>query len=295
MCCFTCLFNCLATVLLATVLHFFFPLAPWNYFFIVFLGLLLFHTCNCFLQQRKCCNLALVNHRRWDNEAESFFRKIAQMKDALKDGISSTHLPSWGETSLVMSEESFFFSSTRFSISFMRFPISSVILAAVSLSALHTRGGGVTPDEASLPPWPLLRSYFCFSLSFLGMTSSGVHESFKITQKTRRRQKEKKLVWIWQWRTTFSFDDNWMVSSLGPQRWFRRPHIQSRGAPSPEWTAWCTFSPPKNGKSIIIFLTGSCKIKSEWRKKKIKIKSMYKSGESINWISLLFFLCFCCF
>lgn len=101
------------------------------------------------------------------------------MEDVLKEVIRRTHLPSSGVTILDISEESFFFSSTRFSISFMRFPISSVILAAVSLSALRTRGGGVTPDSPSLSPLPLVRSYFCFSLSFLGMTSSGVHESFK--------------------------------------------------------------------------------------------------------------------
>lgn len=48
-------------------------------------------------------------------------------------------LPSCGTIILVISEESFFFSSTRVSISFIRFSISSVILAAVFLSALtHT-------------------------------------------------------------------------------------------------------------------------------------------------------------
>lgn len=46
-----------------------------------------------------------------------------------------------GVTILATSEESFFFSSTRVSISFIRFPISSVILAAVSLSALRRTQG----------------------------------------------------------------------------------------------------------------------------------------------------------
>lgn len=168
------------------------------------------------------------------------------MEDVLKEVIRRTHLPSSGVTILDISEESFFFSSTRFSISFMRFPISSVILAAVSLSALRTRGGGVTPDSPSLSPLPLVRSYFCFSLSFLGMTSSGVHESFK----KQRKQLQFRHDNGWQ---HFSNDDNRVVSSLDPQRWFQRPRIQSRGAPSPEWTAWCTFSPPTEGKSIIIF------------------------------------------
>lgn len=80
---------------------------------------------------------------------KSYFGNCTK-KDVLKEVTWRIHLPSWGETILDTSEESFFFSSTRFSISFIRFPISSVILAAVSLSALRTRGGGVTPEEAEL-------------------------------------------------------------------------------------------------------------------------------------------------
>lgn len=96
-----------------------------------------------------------------------------------------TCLPSCGAMIFAISEESFFFSSTRVSISFIRFPISSVILAAVSLSALRVKERGNYTSLAANSQVSctkvfvfFLKSYFCLSLSFLGMTSSGVHVSW---------------------------------------------------------------------------------------------------------------------
>lgn len=85
---------------------------------------------------------------------------------------------------------------------------------------------------------------------------------------------------MWLWLTVFCNDGNWLVSSLDPQRWFQRPHIQSRGAPSPERTAWCTFSPPEEGKSIIIYST--CVINSLLNEEQRIFKTPDQPWTSLN-------------